>query len=168
MPEDFFERRCFLLKYVLKVIFSFSVLSMLYSCGGPESYTTPLVYSGDIVQSECISVDGNKLIEEEFSVEVVNGDIVVEHLNILAAEHTVMGIIDTDGNITLDGKFNFYYLEASDQFISIRETFRRSSSETNCYYDLRIKISNVSGGIYNLMLFNETGKLKYSKEVRVR
>ncbi|HQB08720.1 MAG TPA: hypothetical protein PLW37_02525, partial [bacterium] len=138
------------------------------SCGGPESYKTPIVNLGDIIQGECNPVGEGDLLEENFSAEVVNGDVVVEHLNILVPESTMMGIIDTDSNSSLDGKFNYYYLEASEQFISVREIFRRSSSEKNCYYDLRIKITNVSGGIYDLMLFNETGKLKFSKEIRVR
>ncbi|HSW59778.1 MAG TPA: hypothetical protein VLJ60_03210 [bacterium] len=156
------------MKKVFKVISAVFILCFLFSCGGPESYKTPIVNIGDIVQGECVSAGKGELVEESFSANVVNGDILVEHLNILVPESTMMGIIDTDGNSSLDGKFNYYYLEASEQFISVREVFRRSSSEVNCYYDLRIKISNVSGGIYDLMLFNETGKLKYSKEVRVR
>lgn len=158
----------FLANKVLKIISAVFVSGMLFSCGGPENYTTPIVYSGDIFQEECRAVDENKIVDEDFSIKVVNGDIVVQHLNILVPEHTVMGIIDTDSNNTLDGKFNYYYLEAGDQFISVRENFRKSSSQTNCYYDLKVKITNVSGGIYDLMLFSDTGKMKYSQEVRVR
>jgi len=153
---------------VFKIISAVFISGLLFSCGGPESYTTPIIYVGDIFQEECRPVENNELAEETFSVDVINGDIVVLHSNILVPEHTTMGIIDRDSNNTLDGKFNYYYLEAGDQFISVREIFQRSSSQTNCYYDLRIRITNVSGGIYDLMLFSDTGKLKYSKEVRVR
>jgi hypothetical protein len=158
----------FLNNQIFKIISAVFVSGLLFSCGGPESYKTPIVNLGDIIQGECNPVGEGDLLEESFSAEVVNGDVVVEHLNILVPESTMMGIIDTDSNSSLDGKFNYYYLEASEQFISVREIFRRSSSEKNCYYDLRIKITNVSGGIYDLMLFNETGKLKFSKEIRVR
>ena len=158
----------FLIYRFFKIISIVFVTVILFSCGGPESYTTPIIYVGDIFQEECRPVENNELVEEAFSVEVINGDVVVLHSNILVPEHTTMGIIDRDNNNTLDGKFNYYYLEAGDQFISVRETFHISSSQTNCYYDLRIRITNISGGIYDFMLFNDTGKLKYSKEVRVR
>jgi hypothetical protein len=158
----------FLVNNIFKIISTVFVSGLLFSCGGPESYKTPIVYLGDIVQGECIEVEKGEPVDESFSAKVINGDVLVEHFNILVPESTMMGIIDTDGNSSLDGKFNYYYLEANEQFISVREIFRRSSSEKNCYYDLKIKITNVSGGIYDLMLFNETGKLKFSKEIRVR
>jgi hypothetical protein len=157
-----------LIRQIFKIISAIFISAILFSCGGPESYKTPIVYSGDIVQSECRDVDPDKLIEEEFSADVVNGDVVVVHSNILAPENTVMGILDTDSNITYEGKFNYYYLEASEQFITLREKFKVATSLNNCYYDLRVRITNVSGGIYDLMLFDQDGKLIFSKEVRVR
>lgn len=153
---------------IFKTISVIFISAILFSCGGPESYKTPIVYSGDITQSECLEAGSDELLEEAFSADVINGDVIVLHSNILAPENTIMGILDTDSNITYEGKFNYYYLEAGEQFITLREKFKPATSSNNCYYDLRVRITNVSGGIYDLMLFDHNGKLIFSKEVRVR
>lgn len=157
-----------MIKQVYGLIAAGLLVASFYSCGGPESYKTPIVNSGDVIQSECKKYDDSKLLEETFEAKVVGGDIVMTHSNILVPENTVMGIMDVDGNLTYDGKFNYYYLEAGEQFISLQEKFRYSSSSTNCYYTLKVKISNVSGGIYDFMLFDDNGRLSYSREIRVR
>ncbi len=141
---------------------------LVFSCGGPASYSTPIVNSGDIVQSDCIDFEGTEPPSEEFTAKVSGGDILVTHSNILAPQNTVMGLIDADGEYTYDGKFNYYYLEGGEEYITLSEKFRYSSSANNCLYSLQIRITNVSGGIYDLMLFDDLGKLSFSKEVRVR
>ncbi|MGI6394212.1 MAG: hypothetical protein ACOX2F_05715 [bacterium] len=156
------------MKKVTVIISMIFAVGMLFSCGGPESYKTPIINFGDIIQGECLQIDSNEPLKESFSAKVESGDIVINHNNIIAPQNTAMGIVDVDGNSSLDGKLTYYYLEASEQFINVKEDFKRSSSETNCYYDLRIKITNVSGGIYDLMLFDDRGKLRFSKEIRVR
>lgn len=146
----------------------FLVSSTLISCGGPESYKTPLINTADIKQSECMEALGDEIKSEEFVAEVQNGNLLILHSNILAPENTEMGIVDVDGNISYEGKYNYYYLEAGEEFISIREKFRESSSQKNCYYDLKIRVKNISGGIYDLSLFDDSGKLRFNDEVKVR
>ncbi|HNW83047.1 MAG TPA: hypothetical protein PKG52_09170 [bacterium] len=157
-----------MLKKVCQIVISGLLLSVLYSCGGPASYTTPIVNSSDIVQSDCIDFEGTELPAEGFEAKVSGSDVIVTHSNIPAPKNTVMGIIDVDGIYTYDGKFNYYYLEGGEEFITLSEKFRYSSSETTCLYSLKVKITNVSGGIYDLMLFDDKGRLSFSKEVRVR
>ncbi len=153
-----------------KNLFSLIVISLFVfiSCGGPPSYTTPIVSSGNVVQSECFVPEEDEVLEEEYEVRVVGGEIVLIHSNILVPENTLMGIIDIDGHITYERTVGYYYLEAGEQFINIREKFKRSSSPKNCYYDLTIRISNISGGTYLLSLFSDEGDLLFSKEVPVR
>lgn len=141
---------------------------LFLSCGGAESYKTPMVALADVVQSECKAVDKAANLEESYDVKAENGDISLLHSNILAPRNSTMGIVDRDGNLSYEGKYNYFYLEAGELFISLQEKFRYSSAETNCYYDLAIRITNVSGGIYDFMLFDNDGKLVYSKEVKVR
>lgn len=150
------------------VIISILPVSLVFSCGGPASYSTPIVNSGDIVQSECIELVGTEPPAEEFEAKVSGGDILVTHSNIIAPQNTVMGLMDVDGIYTYDGKFNYYYLEGGEEYITLSEKFRYSSSSNNCLYSLQIRITNVSGGIYDLMLFDDKGRLSFSKEVRVR
>lgn len=153
----------------LSVVFSMFLFGfVMISCGGPESYKTPLINSADIIQSECVEPDGDEIKKEEFFAEVQSGNLLILHTNILVPENTQMGIVDVDGNISYEGKFNYYYLEAGEEFISVREDFRESSSEKNCYYDLKIRVKNISGGIYNLSLFDNKGRLSFTDEVRVR
>ena len=157
-----------MLKQVCKILASVSLISLLYSCGGPASYSTPIVNSGDIVQSDCVDFEGTELPAEEFEAKVSGSDVIVTHSNIPAPQNTVMGIVDVDGIYSYDGKFNYYYLEGGEEFITVSEKFRYSSSEKNCLYSLQIRITNVSGGIYDLMLFDDKGRLSFSKEIRVR
>lgn len=153
----------------LSVIFIlFLIGSMMISCGGPESYKTPLINSADIIQSECVEPEGDEIKKEEFFAEVQSGNLLILHTNILVPENTQMGIVDVDGNISYEGKFNYYYLEAGEEFISVREDFRESSSQKNCYYDLKIRVKNISGGIYDLSLFDKKGRLRFTDEVSVR
>ena len=153
-------------KTVVSVLFL--MVMLMVSCGGPESYKTPLINFADIVQSECVEAQGSEVKEEEFVAEVQNGNLLIQHSNILVPENTEMGIIDVDGNISYEGEYSYYYLEAGEEFISVREKFRESSSEKNCYYDLKIRVKNISGGIYDLSLFDTKGRLRFTDEVKVR
>lgn len=135
------------------------------SCGGAESYKTPLVYPSDVVQSECRQ-EGDA--EESYDVSVSGKDIIVRHHNIQAPKNTTMGIVDREGNYSYENKYNYFYLEAGERFISFQEAFRYSSSEETCYYDLATRVTHISGGIYDFMIFNDKNELVYSKEVRIR
>lgn len=138
----------------------------LFSCGGAESYKTPLVYPSDVVQSECMTEVEST--EESYDVSVSGKDIIVRHYNIQAPKNTTMGIMDREGNYSYENKYNYFYLEAGDRFISYQEAFRYSSSEEMCYYNLATRITHISGGIYDFMIFNDSNELVYSKEVRIR
>jgi hypothetical protein len=138
------------------------------SCGGAESYKTPLVYPSEIVQSACMSAEEIENTEESYEVLVSGKDIIVRHHNIQAPKNTTMGIVDREGNLSFESKYNYYYLEAGDRFISFQEAFRYSSSEEMCYYDLATRVTHISGGIYDFMIFDDKNELVYSKEVRIR
>lgn len=140
----------------------------LVSCGGAESYKTPLIYPSDVSQSACMSAEELENTEESYDVSVSGKDIIVRHSNIHAPKNTTMGIVDREGNLSFENKYNYYYLEAGDQFISFQEAFRYSSSEEMCYYNLSTRVTHISGGIYEFMIFNDKNELIYSKEVRIR
>ena len=140
----------------------------LVSCGGAESYKTPLVYPSDISQSACMSAEDLDNNEESYDISVSGKDIIVRHHNIQAPKNTTMGIVDREGNLSFENKYNYFYLEAGDRFISFQEAFRYSSSEETCYYDLATRVTHISGGIYDFMIFNDKNELVYSKEVRIR
>ena len=144
------------------------IFSAIVSCGGAESYKTPLVYPSDVSQSTCISAEETENAEESYDVQVSGKDIIVRHYNILAPKNTTMGIVDREGNLSFENKYNYYYLEAGDRFISYQEAFRYSSSEEMCYYNLSTRITHISGGIYDFMIFDDKNELVYSKEVRIR
>ena len=153
--------------------FIFAVLSSLFcllciSCGGAESYKTPIVYPSDVLQSACLSADEYGKGDESYDISVSGKDIIVRHYNILVPKNTTMGIVDRDGNLSFENEYNYYYLEAGDRFISFQEAFRYSSSEENCYYNLSTRVTHLSGGIYDFMIFNDKNDLVYSKEVRIR
>ena len=144
------------------------ISSIIVSCGGAESYKTPLVYPSDISQSECMAAEDIENTEESYDVLVSGKDIIVRHYNIQAPKNTTMGIMDREGNFSYENKYNYFYLEAGDRFISYQEAFRYSSSKEMCYYNLATRITHISGGIYDFMIFNDKNELVYSKEVRIR
>lgn len=157
----------------MKIKILFSVVSAIFcaavvSCGGAESYKTPLVYPGDVSQSACMEEEDPENPGEKYDVSVSGKDIIVRHYNIQAPKNTTMGIVDREGNFSYEHKYNYYYLEAGDRFISFQEAFRNSSSDEMCYYNLSTRVTHISGGIYDFMIFNDKNELVYSKEVRVR
>lgn len=155
----------------LKPIFSAAaalVASAVISCGGAESYKTPLVYPSDVSQSACMSAEDIENTEESYDISVSGKDIIVKHFNIQAPKNTTIGIVDREGNLSFENKYNYFYLEAGDRFISFQEAFRYSSSEKMCYYNLSTRVTHISGGIYDFMIFNDKNELVYSKEVRIR
>jgi len=156
------------MKKIVFTLFLSAVLMQLAACGGAESYKTPLVNTPDILQSECHPVEENAGAEESIEIAVDGKDVIVMHRNILAPRGTTMGIVDTDGNLSYEGIYNYFYLEAGELFISLQEHFRFSSSDENCFYDLKIRVTHISGGIYDFMVFDHNGKLAYSREVRIR
>lgn len=155
------------LKSLVFAVAAFTCATVV-SCGGAESYKTPLVYPSDISQSACMSAEDIENTEESYDVSVSGKDIIVKHFNIQAPKNTTMGIVDREGNLSFENKYNYFYLEAGDRFISFQEAFRYSSSEEMCYYDLSTRITHISGGIYDFMIFNDKNELVYSKEVRIR
>ncbi|HDT11719.1 MAG TPA: hypothetical protein ENN58_03150 [bacterium] len=150
------------------VVLSFLVVVMSVSCGGPPSYTAPVVSSGNVVQSECVVPEKDEPLKEDVQIKVTDGNIIVIHSNILVPENTLMGLIDIDGYVTYERETGYYYLEAGEQFINVREYFKLSSSPRNCYYDMTVRISNVSGGTYLLSLFGDNGEVVHAAEVKVR
>ena len=140
----------------------------IISCGGAESYKTPLVYPSDVVLSECIPEDEAGDSEESYDVSVAGKDIIVRHYNIKVPKNTTMGIVDRDGNFSYENKYNYYYLEAGDRFISFQEAFRYSSSDETCVYNLSTRVTHISGGIYDFIIFNDKNEQVYTKEVRIR
>ena len=157
----------------MKRFFIFSAVaallcSAILSCGGAESYKTPLVYPGDVSQSACLTAEEAGNAEESYDVSVSGKDIIVRHYNIEVPKNTTMGIVDREGNFSYESKYNYYYLEAGDRFISFQEAFRYSSSEETCLYNLTTRVTHLSGGIYDFMIFNDKNELVYSKEVRIR
>ena len=157
----------------MRRFFIISALSALFcaaivSCGGAESYKTPLVYPGDVSQSACLTDEEAGNGEESYDVSVSGKDIIVRHYNIEAPKNTTMGILDREGNVSYENKYNYYYLEAGDRFISFQEAFRYSSSVETCRYNLITRVTHISGGIYDFMIFNDSNELVYSKEVRIR
>ena len=144
------------------------ICAAVVSCGGAESYKTPLVYPSDVSQSACMSAEDIENTEESYDISVSGKDIIVKHFNIQAPKNTTMGIVDREGNLSFENKYNYYYLEAGDRFSSYQEAFRYSSSEEMCYYNLATRITHISGGIYDFMIFNDKNELVYSKEVRIR
>ena len=154
-------------KYLFFAVAAFGFM-ILASCGGAESYKTPLVYPSDVSQSACMSSEELENNEESYDVSVSGKDIIVTHYNIQAPKNTTMGIVDREGNLSFEHKYKYYYLEAGDRFISFQEAFRYSSSEEMCYYNLSTRVTHISGGIYDFMIFNDKNELVYSKEVRIR
>ena len=155
----------------LKSLFSAAaafVSSVVVSCGGAESYKTPIVYPSDVSQSSCISAEDIENTEESYDISVSGKDVIVRHYNIKAPKNTTMGIVDREGNLSFENKYNYYYLEAGERFISFQEAFRYSSSDEMCYYNLSARVTHISGGIYDFMIFNDKNELVYSKEVRIR
>ncbi|MBP5590943.1 hypothetical protein J6Y50_03695 [bacterium] len=144
------------------------ICAVVISCGGAESYKTPLVYPSDVSQSACMSAEEIENTEESYDVSVSGKDIIVRHYNIQAPKNTTMGIVDREGNLSYESKYSYFYLEAGDRFISYQEAFRYSSSDEMCYYNLSTRITHISGGIYDFMIFNDKNELVYSKEVRIR
>ena len=144
------------------------LFSVVVSCGGAESYKTPLVYPSDVSQSACMSSEDIENTEESYDVSVSGKDIIVRHYNIQAPKNTTMGIVDREGNLSFENKYTYFYLEAGDRFISFQEAFRYSSSDEICYYNLATRVTHISGGIYDFMIFNDKNELVYSKEVRIR
>lgn len=151
-------------------LFAFTTLfcALVISCGGAESYKTPLVYPGDVSQSACLTDEEAGNGEESYDVSVSGKDIIVRHYNIEVPKNTTMGIVDREGNFSYESKYNYYYLEAGDRFISFQEAFRYSSSGETCRYNLTTRVTHLSGGIYDFMIFNDKNELVYSKEVRIR
>ena len=151
-------------------LFALSILfcALLVSCGGAESYKTPLVYPSEVSQSACLTNEEAGNGEESYDVSVSGKDIIVRHYNIEVPKNTTMGIVDREGNFSYENKYNHYYLEAGDRFISFQEAFRYSSSEETCLYNLTTRVTHLSGGIYDFMIFNDKNELVYSKEVRIR
>ena len=80
--------------------------SAVVSCGGAESYKTPLVYPSDVSQSACMSAEDIENTEESYDVLVSGKDIIVRHYNIQAPKNTTMGIVDREGNLSFENKYN--------------------------------------------------------------
>lgn len=54
-----------------------SACAAVVSCGGAESYKTPLVYPSDVSQSACMSEEELENTEESYEVLVSGKDIIV-------------------------------------------------------------------------------------------
>ena len=130
---------------------------LLLSCGGPATYSTPLVMQGRIVQSECRELIGTEDPAESVTVKVRGGTIEVFHENLYLPRGTVLGIQDRDGLLSWRGEEPYYYLDADTDYITLRESARMVNNDTFCLYDLAVTIQNVSGGEYTFYLFDHRG-----------
>ncbi len=149
---------------VVMVIFG---LLLSFSCGGPASYTTPIVMDSRIVQSECRPVEGSEGFEEQITVQVRDGLVEVRHENIFLPRGTVLGIVDQDGRETWRNPAPYYYLDADTDYITVRESAHLVSSEELCLYDLTVTIQSVSGGEYTFYLFDYRGRMIESATTRI-
>ncbi len=149
----------------LRLLFPF-LITLIVSCGATESFTNPFVSVDDITQtSECRKTPG----EEDFSYDVEGDRITYRHSNILLPENSVIGIADQYGNASFNTFETILVLDADEENINLSEKIMFSKSSKLCYYDLKVVISNVSGGEYSFNIFDSNGKLiKQWEEVRVR
>lgn len=150
----------------------FGTAAVITSCGGQESYKTPIVNIGDItVTSKCPDESG-VLAEMQEEITLSSGDksISFTHSNIYLPRFSLIGILDKDGYISYESDLAFFYLDAGLQFIDLRERIKRINSADFCYFDLSVKITNISGGEYDFFLFDENDKLvpEVSQNIRVR
>lgn len=155
-----------------KILFLGPVLMFFVACGGPASYSTPLVMQNRIVvQSSCDGTDAldatddadsllgpdDALPSPAVSVEVQNDTVVLRHDNLYLPRGTLLGIEDRDGRLSWRDARPYYYLTADTDFISVRESARLVAADTFCLYSLTVTIQNISGGEYTFYLFDPTG-----------
>jgi len=143
-------------------------LFTVVSCGGPASYTTPLVMQNQIIQSECREISETTPPPAEVSVKVVGSTMEVRHQNIYLPRGTLLGIEDRDGHQTWRKEQPYYYLDADTDYIVLRESARMVNSDTFCLYDLAVTIQRISGGEYTFYLFDYRGNLIPEATTRVR
>ena len=134
-----------------------AVLVLSVSCGGQESYTTPLILQNQIDQSVCEEVSTAEVPGPAVSVRVLNGTVVVTHENLYLPKGTVLGIEDRDGLMSWRDAEAYYYLDAGTDFITLRESARIVNSDIFCLYSLTTTIRNISGGEYTFYLFDHNG-----------
>jgi len=122
----------------------------IVSCGGIEPFKTPIINNSDIFQSECKDSGGNPLITYE-----VNGkSITVKHENIWLPEFSKIGIEDIYGDASYNNSNSSFYTPAEERNINVIERVKIGSGKM-CAYDFTVKITNISGGEYNLILWDE-------------
>ncbi|GEM_PF-780757 len=155
-----------------KILFLGLTAAILGACGGPASYSTPLVMQNRIVaQSTCEGSDAidpfddadalfgadDALPTPSVSVEVQNDTVVLRHENLYLPRGTLLGIEDRDGRLTWRDARPYYYLTADTDFIAVRESARLVAADEFCLYSLTVTIQNISGGEYTFYLFDHTG-----------
>ncbi|HOW52866.1 MAG TPA: hypothetical protein PLV42_12580 [bacterium] len=141
----------------IPVVMVSAVFLSLIACGGPASYTTPLILQSQIVQSACEEISTAEVPGPVVTVRVQNGTVVVTHENLYLPKGTVLGIEDRDGLMSWRDAEAYYYLDGGTDFISLRESARMVNSDIFCLYDLTVTIRNISGGEYTFYLFDHTG-----------
>lgn len=127
------------------------------SCGGQESYTTPLILQNQIVQGECQEISTAEVPGPIVSVSIRNGTVVVSHENLYLPRGTALGIEDREGLISWRDAEPYYYLDAGTDFITLHESARLVNSEIFCLYTFTVTIRNISGGEYTFYLFDYNG-----------
>ncbi len=140
--------------FLLSLLLLFAV-----ACGGQESFSQPMVKSGDIVQSRCIS-PGKTIPKETMDVSLKGRTITYHHANMLLPRGSVVGIVDRDGAVSWSAALPYYYLEAEEGLINLREIVRYNPSEDMCLYDVTIKITKLSGGEYHFFVYDTENKLR--------
>lgn len=152
-------------------LFSFlCVLIFVASCGGPASYTTPLVMDNRIVQSEGRVVEEGTMCEERVTVHVRDGLVEAKHENICLPCGTILGIRDRDGRESWRDPAPYYYLDADTDYIILREVARLVNNDLFCLYDLTVTIQHISGGEYTFYLFDYRGRAieEATTEIEIR
>lgn len=146
--------RCFFPLFLLPY-----TLMFLASCGGPASYTTPLVMDSRIVQSEGRMLEEGTTYEERVTVRVRDGLVEVKHENICLPCGTLLGIRDRDGRESWCDPAPYYYLDADTDYITLREAAQLVNNDLFCLYDLTVTVQHISGGEYTFYLFDHRGRV---------
>ena len=137
----------------MRIFIFLSLFTLLASCGGQESFSIPMVKSGDIVQTSCKEVPSS-LPKEDMHLSLKDRTITYTHTNMVLPKGSVIGIQDRDRAVSWSAGLPYYYLEADEGFMNLHERIRYAANDEMCLYDVTIKITHISGGEYNFFVYN--------------
>lgn len=143
----------------MRLLFIPFLFVLLSSCGGQESFSIPMVKSGDITQTSCAEIP-ESLPQEDMHLSLKERTITYTHTNMVLPRGSVVGIMDRDRAVSWSAGLPYYYLEAEEGFINLREQIRYAASDEMCLYDVTIKITKLSGGEYDFFVYDNDNVLK--------